>query len=171
MVPWLRYMWKEEVVSPHYSTGTGNQTAPLINNNFCLVWLACEFSAQSGIRGESSGVAALEQNLARHMFASLPLPLEEWESLWPHGGGESILPLPSVQCWSVSSLCFHSAPASCERSPALEVKIESVSERSQPKPYVPAHETQVGASCTPGMSEWGSECMCVRVRCWFPRRF
>lgn len=76
MLPWVRYMWKEQVVSPHRNTGTGNQTATTISALSGLRW---GFSAWCDVRGKCSGVAALEQSLAREHFASLSL--EKWEPL------------------------------------------------------------------------------------------
>lgn len=126
--------------------GVPTSQSPQSNNNFCLVWLEVGGSAWSGIGGECSGMAALEQSLARDMFCQTATALGRV-------GATAILPMveenPHCPCHQSVLICLLPVlplgswvPASWERSSVLEVKDEGVSERRQPKPCVPAHETQ-----------------------------
>lgn len=73
---------------------------------------------------------------------------------------DCLLPVLPLRSW---------APASWGKSSALEVKVK-VWERgdSQSPVCLPVRHRRGPAA---PRSEWVSECMCVPVRCWFPRRF
>lgn len=145
---------------------------PQSNSNFCLVCLEVGLSAWSGIREECSGVAALEQSLTRDTFCQPALPLEEWEPLRPRGGGESALPpaISTVLVCLLSVLPLRSwAPASFGRS--LRWRWRWRREWEETAKALQACPRDTGGRQLHPRNEWVSECVCVRVRCWFPRRF